>query len=353
MPDPSTFRQAQGRPEQRRRATSSGSPRPFDSAQGRPEPAEGRAESRGEWTEHLRARLGSLSLGPAREAEIIEELSQHLDERYEELRGGGTSDADARRLAIEELLEPEAIANYMRSLRQANVPVPITPGAPGRFLLGDLWQDLRYAARMLRKQPGFAAAAVLTLALGIGANSAIFALVDATLLRPLPFPDPERLVMVWERTHTLLRGRVAPLNLVDWNERNRTFAVIAGFVPNVGGMVMSGTDGTAETVPRQWVTAGFFDALGVRPIAGRTFFPSDDTQRVRGVVLSEAFWRARFNADPSVVGSDIRLDGQLWTMLGVVRQEAQLLRTSIWALVPIQGAPAGARSQYSLEAIGR
>jgi len=308
----------------------------------------------GEWSEHLRSRLAALRLSPAREVEIIEELSQHLDERYEELRAGGAGEADARRLAIEELLEPEALANYMRSLRQANVRPPITAGAQRRFLAGDLWQDLRYAARMLRKQPGFAAAAVLTLALGIGANGAIFALVDATLLRPLPFPDPERLVMVWERSKTSLRGIVSPLNLIDWNERSRTFEVIAGFRPNVGAMVMGGAGGTAENVPRQWVTAGVFDALGVSAVAGRTFLPSDDARRANVVVLSEGFWRARFNADPNVVGRDLRLDGQPWTVVGVVPNEAQLLgRTSIWALMPIQGAPAGARSQYSLLAIGR
>ncbi len=86
-----------------------------------------------------------------------------------------------------------------------------------------LWRDLRLAARMLRKYPGFSAATILTLALGIGANSAIFALVDATLLRPLPFRDPDRLVMLWEQTETSRRDRVAPLNLIDWNKRNSTF----------------------------------------------------------------------------------------------------------------------------------
>ena len=116
---------------------------------------------------------------------------------------------------LEELLELEALADYMRPLRQANVAAPIASGTPGRSWLSDIGQGRRYAVRMLRKQPGFTVAAILTLALGIGANSAIFTLVDATLLRPLLFPDPERLVMVWERTETTPNALVSPLNLVD------------------------------------------------------------------------------------------------------------------------------------------
>ena len=104
--------------------------------------------------------------------------------------------------------------------------------------------------------------------------------------------------MLAERSATSARGAVSPLNMTDWNDRNRTFDVIAGYVPSVGGMVMTGADGLAENVTRQWVTAGFFDALGIRPIAGRTFLPEDDARRASVVVLSEAFWRSRFNADP-------------------------------------------------------
>ena len=306
-----------------------------------------------EWIEHLRPRLAPLHLTPAREAEIIEELSQHLDQRYDEIRRSGAADDEARRMAVEELLDTETLARYMRPLRQANVPEPIEPGAPRRSLFRDLGQDLRYAARMLRKQPGFTAAAALTLALGIGVNSAIFALVDTTLLRPLPFPDPDRLVMIWERHATSERGSVAPPNLVDWNDRNRTFEVIGGFIPNVGGMVMGSTEGVPDTVPRQWVTAGYFDALGVRPVVGRMFVPADDTQRINAVVLSESFWRTRFEADPGVVGREIRLDGEPWTIVGVAPDEAQLLETSIWALVPITGAEPRTRAIYMLRAIGR
>lgn len=306
-----------------------------------------------DWVQHLRPRLAPLRLTPAREAEIVEELSQHLDQRYEELRRGGASEADARRLAVHELLEPEALAAYMRPLRQANVPDAIPAGAPRRSLFRDLGQDVRYAARLLRKQPGFAAAAVLTLALGIGVNSAIFTLVDATLLRPLPFPEPDRLVMVWERTETTDRGTVSPLNLADWNTRSRTFEVIGGFVPNVGGMVMGVEQGLPDTVPRQWVTAGFFDALGVQPVAGRMFQPSDDTQRASVVVISETLWRTGFNADPGVIGRDIRLDGDPYTVVGVAPDEAQVLPTSIWALIALSDAPPRARGQHLFQAIGR
>jgi putative ABC transport system permease protein len=185
-------------------------------------------------------------------------------------------------------------------------------------MIETLVQDLRYGVRSLRRSSAFTAAAALTLALGVGANSAIFALVDATLLRPLPFPQPDRLVMLWESSTSSSRGWVAPLNMTDWNARNHTFDRIAGFVPGVGGMVMSGANGIAETVSRQWVTAGFFDVLGVKPLAGRTFLVDDDRRRANAVVLSESFWRSRFNGDPSIVGRDIRLDGAQYTVVGVV-----------------------------------
>ena len=184
-----------------------------------------------EWNEHVRPRVALLQLSAAREAEIIEELSQHLDQRYEELRSGGTSDTDARRLAIEELLEPDALAKHMRFLRLAHLPSPITPGAPNRFLLGDLWQDLRYAARMLRRQPGFAAAAVLTLALGIGANTAIFSVVDTVLLRATPMHDINRLAVVWQTDrHTGTTREPASLpDYLDYQQRSNQVEQIAAF----------------------------------------------------------------------------------------------------------------------------
>ena len=206
-------------------------------------------------------------------------------------------------------------------------------------------QDLTFALRQLRRVPGFTLVAVLTLALGIGANSAIFALVDAALLRPLPLPNPDRLVAIWERTNARREARVSPMNMIDWNDRGRSFESIAGFAASVGGMVMAGRDGTAETFARQWVTAGFFDVLGVKPIAGRTFLPSDNAARSNVVVFSEALWQTRFDRDAGIVGQTIRLDGMPFTVVGIVPQNSQLLgRTSMWAMAaftprPSCGAP--------------
>jgi predicted permease len=221
-------------------------------------------------------------------------------------------------------------------------------------LIEEFRDDVRFAIRQLVGSPGFTIVAVITLALGIGANGAIFALADATLLRPLPLPDPDRLVMAWEQSDTVLRSTVSPLNLLDWNERSRTFVKLAGFIPGVGGMVMAGADGTAETVPRQWVTGGIFDVLGITPVAGRMFLPDDEMRKTRSVVLSEGFWRTRFNADPAVVGREIQLDGMPFTVVGVVPQEAQLIGvTSIWALVPLSGIPPAARAVRLLHVVGR
>jgi putative ABC transport system permease protein len=218
----------------------------------------------------------------------------------------------------------------------------------------ELAADLTFSFRQLRRAPAFAAVATLTLGLGIGVNSAIFALADATLLRPLPFPQPDRLVMIWESSETTPRSLVAPLNALDWEERNQTFESMAGYMTDVGSMVMAGADGTAENVSRQWIPSpGIFDVLGVRPLAGRTFLPADATERANVVLLSEAFWRTRFDADPAVIGRDVRLDGVPFTIVGVLPHEAQLIGdTSIWALRPFPRDPR-LRSPRLFRVVGR
>jgi putative ABC transport system permease protein len=142
--------------------------------------------------------------------------------------------------------------------------------------------------------------------------------------------------------------------MFDWHARGRSFEKIAGFAPSIGGMVTEGADGTSETVSRQWVTAGIFDVLGVRPIAGRTFSPDDEQKRANVVVMSETLWRARYNSDPSIVGRSIRLDGDPWTVVGIVPKEVQLLGpTSLWAMRPLVNLPPRARAAYMLQVVGR
>ncbi len=220
--------------------------------------------------------------------------------------------------------------------------------------MDELRHDIGFALRQLRAAPAFTLVAVLTLALGLGVNSAIFALVDAALLRPLPYASPDRLVAMWETSGPTPRGFASPLNMADWQGRSTSFEAIAGYVPSVGSMVMAGSDGHTLTVPRQWVSYGIFDVLGVKPIVGRTFTAEDDRNRANVVMLSEALWDTRFGRDASIVGKDIRLDGTPFTVVGVMPNTFDILgKTGMWAMRPFGQMPPRARGAYMLQAVGR
>ena len=282
--------------------------------------------------------------------EVDEELDLHVEMRTRELVAGGMDPRAARDLALRRLGDVARLRRTMLDLgRKRDRTLSI------RLWLDELRSDIRFAFRQLRRAPGFTAVAALTLALGIGANSAIFALADATLLRPLPFGDPDRLVTIFETTATTQQGIASPLNMQDWEVRGTVFEKVAGFTPNIGGMVMAGRDGYAETVSRQWVTAGIFDTLGVTPLRGRFFTQEDDVKRERVAVLSETFWRARFNADESIVGRQIRFDGDLFTITGIAPASFQLApgRSEMWAMRPVANLPARARGAYFMQAVGR
>jgi putative ABC transport system permease protein len=280
--------------------------------------------------------------------EVDEEIAFHVEMRTRELVERGLDPRTARREAAARLGDVARLKRECVDLgRKRDRDMRLSQW------IGELRDDVTFALRQLTNAPAFAMVAALTLALGIGANSAIFALVDATLLRPLPFPEADRLVMVWEQTSKSATDLVSPLNLIDWNARTRTFDRIAGFAPSVGGMVMSGADGNAETVSRQWVTSEFFDVLGVKPIAGRVFTAQDMAQRAKAVVLSETFWRSRFGGDPTVIGRVIRFDGASFTVVGVVPKEFQWSgQTSMWGLLAFTPRPQ-VRGVHMLHAVGR
>jgi len=225
--------------------------------------------------------------------------------------------------------------------------------------LHELRDDVRFALRQMRRAPGFTAIAVVTLALGIGANSAMFALADGVLFRPLPFPAAERLVVVEERAAAdtgALRSRIAVLNIRDWSEQNRTFETLAGVYlsPGNGGPALTGF-GPADIVLNQTVTARFFDVLGVKPLLGRTFRPSDEQAGVEPlVVLSEQFWRTRLGADPSIIGRPLMFDGRPRTVVGVVPADFEFVRpSSMWTLFAIPADGPTRRVFTGMRVIGR
>jgi putative ABC transport system permease protein len=263
-----------------------------------------------DWTDDVRRRLAGLRLSAERELEIVEELSQHLQQRYEDLGAAGASDGDARRLTLEELLEPHILAASMRPLQQANVPAPITPGGPDQSPLHDLWQDVRYAARLFRKDAGFAAAAVLTLALGIA----------------------DQLVRVYGRMLDGSQER-APLSagtIQEIRERQRSFKSLAAFVFSTGDAVYGDAEGP-RVIEVGWVESAFFQTLGVSPLLGRTlqnddaasgFVPLSGGQAApdtaRAVLLSYGGWQRLFQGDPRVLGREVRIDGIPRTIVGVL-----------------------------------
>ncbi|HEV2420573.1 MAG TPA: ABC transporter permease [Candidatus Acidoferrales bacterium] len=259
------------------------------------------------WPRKIALRLRSLFRRDAADAELSTELRFHLERQIAANISAGMHSAEARRAAFSEFGGVEELKEECRDMRKIN-------------WLQDLAQDLRYGLRTLRKSPGFTAVAVLTLALGIGANTAIFSVVDALLLRPLPYSNSKQLAMVWEQDVALgeRNNVVSPANFLDWQAQNHAFDRMACFADDRANL--TGGSGP-QVVTGQLTSANFFDVLGIKPILGHAFLPINGTTGNNHVViLSYALWKERYGADPGIVGRSIELDGAAYTVIGVAPQ---------------------------------
>ena len=177
----------------------------------------------------------------------------------------------------------------------------------GLPVLDSLVGDVRYGIRTLRRSPGFTLVAVVSLALGIGVNTTIFSVANAALYRPLPFDDPDRLVVIHEQNTKRESQRVPMLStIIEWQEQAQSFEQIESIVWSAETQTLSG-DGPAERVRVQFLTPGAFSLLGVRPARGRVFTPEDAVPENRSVIISDGLWQRRFAADPGVLGQTIRV----------------------------------------------
>lgn len=196
--------------------------------------------------------------------------------------------------------------------------------------------DVNYGLRMLRKSPGFTLIAILALGLGIGANTAIFSVLNALLLRQLPYKDPERVVLVWEYNKNRPRKKqnvVSPANFIDWKRQNGVFENIAAFMPN--RMNLTGS-GEPEEIPIQYITGDFFSVLGALPLAGRVANVADDKPGApRVVVLSYGLWQRRFGRDPSIVGRSILMNSRPAEVIGIMPQGFHFLNKETEAWMPL------------------
>jgi predicted permease len=266
-----------------------------------------------DWRTLLASRLAPLALPAAREREIIEELAQHLNDRYRDLLSTGEAPQEAMQLALDEINDEELLAREMRTLRRSFPAERIPEGGAASGWLADSRQDLWYAVRMLRKSPGFAAAAILTLALGIGANSAIFSLVNATLLQRLPVENRDRLSYLFGGDNWAIVSYPAYAALRD-GARLLDGLAAWGYIE-----ASLNADGETDVVDGVIVTGNFFDVLGLSSSQGRLLSASDDVTPMGHpvAVISHRLWQGRFGGRADIVGHEIRLNGRPFTIVGI------------------------------------
>ncbi|MFY9821695.1 MAG: ABC transporter permease, partial [Thermoanaerobaculia bacterium] len=265
------------------------------------------------------------------EQDVNDEIAFHLDQAARELMADGCEPQAARDEALRRFGEVERIRRTCREIGRQR-----QRGRRRTEVSSELWQDAVFALRQLRKAPAFTLIAVFTLALGIGSTTAIFSLLNAVVLRPLPFPHPERIVNLFMTDHGELRS-ISAGNFLAYRAGSHSVASLAAKTD--GSFNLAG-EGEPERVEGARVSAGYFEAYGARPLLGRTIAPADDTPgRDRVVVLSHRLWHDRFAADPRIVGRDVHLNGVVHSVIGVMPAELNLRESDSKLWVPLALTP--------------
>ena len=270
----------------------------------------------GHWVHTIPLRMRSLFRRAHADKELDEELRDHVERKTEEYVGKGLSPEEAHRQALLEMGGIERRKEECRDMRRVN-------------WLQDLAQDLRYGLRMLRKNPGFSAVAILTLAIGIGANTAIFSVVDAVLLKPLAMREPSRVVYVQEQWQDIFPG-LSVGNFADLRKQSTSFESISA--SNSASFNLA-TEDTPKRVDGEYATADYFSTFGVQPIAGRVFWVDEDQPgHAQVVVISERLWRTQLHADPGIIGQPLRINGMPLTVVGVMPKsfDPLLSKSDMW-----------------------
>lgn len=274
------------------------------------------------WNHIVRQHLEALRLPPEREIEIVEEIALHLEAIYDEALMDGLPEAEAKARALQSynwrLLECE-LSRVEHSPRREWLPAETNPNRRNR--METLWQDVRFGARTMRKNPGFAIVIIVMLALGIGAATTMFSVVNGVLLRPLPYAQAERTVLIW--------GSFVKMNIpqlpakdaeyVDYRDRTQSFAQVAAF--DTTDMNLTG-NGDPERFTVAGVTANLFPMLGAEPLHGRVI-AAEETQpgREQVVVISHSFWQSRLGGAPNVIGQSLKLNDKNYAIIGVMPPE--------------------------------
>src|SRR5579864_5571156 len=314
-----------------------------------------------DWSSYVRDHLSLPGCSPEHESQIVEELADQLGEAYQEALQCGLGEHEAETAARQHVSDWHTLN---KDLMQSGIsprrgPPPLgTPGSAHLHQRGEIsavslgqsadrpWQglllshvaefllhDCRLASRRLWRSPGFTIVATLTLALGIGANSAMFSIVNAVLLRPLPYRNPERLVLLSEHWPQFPRLSVSYLNYQDWRDQSKSFEAVGAVRNSV--MTLTGVP-EAERVPTQNVTANIFELLGLRAELGRVFMPTEDKPGAPGVALiSHSLWQKYFSSQ-NVLGHTITLDNQNYSVIGVMPPRTEILQQSPDVYLPFE-----------------